>query len=919
MDRAESKGSGGVYPDRWVQGSGSSFPAIGWALLAYVAVFSAFNWLSPTDLEVRKGVIDLGQIVAGAWAAFLCIVAARSAADTRGRISWMLFGAGFAASALGEALWAYFELVMGEELPSPSIADIAYGLMYPLVFVALMFQAPRSETKLGKITSSLDAVMFTLAGAALVWHFILGPALVVTDNLYLALVSAFYPLGDILLLLALASLLLRVPLERVPRHSLPLVAAFVIMIFTDTVYTVLVLSDEYQTGSPIDCLWTWSYVLVGLAALIYQRQRIKEGRGSALDTMNLGGTRFIRMLLPYVALPLAGLLVFVSLDRPEEAPMTPVYVALGTAVTLFVLTLLRQFLVLVENNQLSLALAALSRELEARVAKRTQELAERTNQLESINRVATQISLCLTPGEVQSTGMRLACDAMGFSASAAWLATPEGQFVLAAHHGLSDEAARALVDLAQRSPVFTEGLRTEVPRLLRWSELGLEPPLELSGTERGDGLLVLPLQSRRINLGAMTLGGQQKAGLTDGDLSLGWAVGASLGVGLENANHYEELRRLADRDSVTNLFNHRAIHRRIEEEVKRSERTGHEFSVVMMDLDGFKLFNDTYGHPEGDLVLRDVAALLVESTREFDVVGRYGGDEFIVLLPETSQAQARAVAERVRSALGGRPYASHDGGNIPVRMSFGIATFPRDAKGCQQLVGSADVNLYLSKQQGGDLITASETEGGGSITKVGQFGVLDGLVTAVDNKDHYTRQHSEDVTEYAVALAQRMGLSEDTIRTLRIAGLLHDVGKIGVPDRVLRKPGRLDEDELSTIKQHASLGEMIIKEVPNIAEVVAAVGAHHERFDGCGYPRGLRAQDIPLLGRVLAVADAYSAMTNDRPYRKALSAEQAKAELVRVAGSQLDPELVWGFLAVLEDRREGESANGEPYMTQETA
>ncbi|MDP2661429.1 MAG: diguanylate cyclase, partial [Dehalococcoidia bacterium] len=334
----------------------------------------------------------------------------------------------------------------------------------------------------------------------------------------------------------------------------------------------------------------------------------------------------------------------------------------------------------------------------------------------------------------------------------------------------------------------------------------------------------------------------------------------------------------------------------------------------------FKLFNDTYGHPEGDRVLRDVAALLSENTREFDVLARYGGDEFIALLPETGQAQARVVAERVRRSLSERAYASHDGGNIPIRMSFGIATYPQDARGCQRLVGSADANLYLSKQHGGDLITANETEGGEVIPKLGHFGVLDGLVTAVDNKDHYTRQHSEDVTNFAVSLAQRMGLSEDTVRTLRIAGLLHDVGKIGVPDRVLHKPGRLDDDEMSVIKQHASLGEMIIKGVPNTLEVMAAVGAHHEKFDGSGYPRGLQAQNIPLLGRILAVADAYSAMVADRPYRKGLSVEQAQAELLRVAGSQLDPELVRVFLTLLEDnRRKSDSEEDGPIMTQRTA
>ncbi len=170
----------------------------------------------------------------------------------------------------------------------------------------------------------------------------------------------------------------------------------------------------------------------------------------------------------------------------------------------------------------------------------------------------------------------------------------------------------------------------------------------------------------------------------------------------------------------------------------------------------------------------------------------------------------------------------------------------------------------------------------------------------MDHKDHYTRKHSEDVTTYSLHIAQAMGLSEETQRTLRIAGLLHDVGKIGVPDRILRKPGQLDEDEFAVIKQHAQLGELIIKEVPNESDVLAAVGAHHERMDGRGYPRGLRGNGIPLLGRILAVADAYSAMTTDRPYRTARSHEEAKAELLRVASAQLDEDVVSVFLSALE-------------------
>ena len=169
-------------------------------------------------------------------------------------------------------------------------------------------------------------------------------------------------------------------------------------------------------------------------------------------------------------------------------------------------------------------------------------------------------------------------------------------------------------------------------------------------------------------------------------------------------------------------------------------------------------------------------------------------------------------------------------------------------------------------------------------------------MAAVDNKDSYTHRHSDEVTEYALAIAAALGLSDETQRIVRVAGLLHDVGKIGVPGSILRKPGRLTSDEYEIMKQHTLLGELIIQEVPNLKEIRAVVGSHHERWDGSGYPRGLAGEAIPLLGRIMSVADAYSAMISDRPYRSSLTTDVAIAELRAGAGTQFDPTLVELFV-----------------------
>lgn len=241
---------------------------------------------------------------------------------------------------------------------------------------------------------------------------------------------------------------------------------------------------------------------------------------------------------------------------------------------------------------------------------------------------------------------------------------------------------------------------------------------------------------------------------------------------------------------------------------------------------------------------------------------------------------------------------------MPVLLSYGIAAYPEQGESIGEMLSAADAYLYRSKQKGGDAVSASTTETTDGMQCPGSFDVLDGLVTTVDNKDHYTRKHSDDVCARSLTLAASIGLSDDTQRALRIAALLHDVGKIGVPDHVLRKPSTLTMTELEAVRQHVNLGRLIVKELPDLNEVLEAIASHHERWDGGGYPKGLKGEEIPLLGRILAVTDAYSAMTTDRPYRKARTAAQAAEELRSVAGSQLDPALVKSFLALLGENRD---------------
>jgi diguanylate cyclase (GGDEF)-like protein/putative nucleotidyltransferase with HDIG domain len=368
------------------------------------------------------------------------------------------------------------------------------------------------------------------------------------------------------------------------------------------------------------------------------------------------------------------------------------------------------------------------------------------------------------------------------------------------------------------------------------------------------------------------------------------AVGSDIAAALRSIRMISEARKLADRDPVTGLHNHRSAYQRLHAETERHKRDEKPFAVLMLDLDNFKLFNDTYGHPAGDEVLKRVAAVLRRSCRETDTVARYGGDEFFVLLPETTLKAAIRCAERIQTALGKERFRYRDSEPLPIGFSYGISVFPDDSKDPQELVSVADSNLYESKTQGGNRITVRGRESlESTLSGIAGLDLFGALLTAIDNKDGYTRKHSEEVTEYSVQIARALGLPPATLETVRVSGLLHDVGKIGVPDAVLRKPGRLEPEEFELMKQHPVFGALIVGAIPEMEEVVLGVRSHHERYDGRGYPDGLVGEEIPLIGRIMAVADAFSAMTTSRPYRKGLSEPQALDEIMRGLGSQFDP------------------------------
>ena len=351
----------------------------------------------------------------------------------------------------------------------------------------------------------------------------------------------------------------------------------------------------------------------------------------------------------------------------------------------------------------------------------------------------------------------------------------------------------------------------------------------------------------------------------------------------------------ADRDPLTDLYNHRTFHHRLRQEGERAADNGGYVAVGTMDIDNFKFFNDTFGHLVGDDIICRIAGVLRRSCRESDIAARVGGDEFAVLMPGATAQAAQEWMARLRAAVGELVYDPGDGAlPVPFRLSVGVATFPIDTTDPAELVYLADKRALADKTTGAGRepeqlrqALAQQIEG---------FPMLDALVAAVDNKDRYTRQHSEEVMEYAGLIARQMGLNPCQTASLKTAALIHDVGKIGVPNQILRHPGALSPADYEAIKRHPALGGILVGAVPELAHTLAAVRHHHERWDGGGYPDGLAGEAIPLSARVMAVADAYSAMTTTRPYRRGLPPDEARARLLAGAGSQWDSQCVQALL-----------------------
>jgi len=378
-------------------------------------------------------------------------------------------------------------------------------------------------------------------------------------------------------------------------------------------------------------------------------------------------------------------------------------------------------------------------------------------------------------------------------------------------------------------------------------------------------------------------------------------------LALENSS----LRRRSTTDPLTGLFNHRHFHERLDAELARTERDTAPLSVAIMDVDDFDRVNNIYGHAVGDRRLRSIADRLFAGARGSDIVCRLGGDEFAVVMPDTDPVEAYKACLRLQDEL-----RQPDGVcPLPTAVSIGVASAPGDAGSREELVQKADGALYWAKFHGREQVVifdAALVQALGPEQRIAMLqeeaylNMVQMLASAVDARDPYTQRHSSNVAALSVALAEELGLSEAHAAELQTAALLHDVGKIGIPDAILRKAAMLTDEERAQVAEHPQLAARILSAIPR-REILPWIESHHERWDGAGYPRGLAGEAIPLEARIIALCDAYDAITTDRPYRNGRSRAEARRELLSHAGSQFDPELTVRFVSLVERREETRS------------
>ncbi|MDQ2085800.1 diguanylate cyclase [Herbivorax sp. ANBcel31] len=373
-------------------------------------------------------------------------------------------------------------------------------------------------------------------------------------------------------------------------------------------------------------------------------------------------------------------------------------------------------------------------------------------------------------------------------------------------------------------------------------------------------------------------------------------------ISSQNNKHIYKLERIAFIDNLTGVYNHRYFHTLVEEKIKHADSTNSSLGMIMIDIDNFRKYNNTYGRNEGDELLAKTAYVLFKETKKQDIVCRYGGDEFAILISDTNTNDVLWIIERIKKSY--KEMVRKEKLPEDITLSIGYSIYPNFARNMDDLVMQATSALYQAKNKGRNNVQLyrdvfEEIKAFFNSDEDQLFAGVRVLLGTVSAKDKYTLRHSERVMDYTEKIGRELGLSKSRLRELKIAALLHDIGKVEIPEAILNKSTPLTNSELLLMRNHPIYSVDILEPLSSMELLIDTIKHHHERYDGNGYPSRIKGNKIPFEARILCVADAFDAMLSNRPYRKGMNLEQAVKELKKESGSQFDPDIVDALLSVL--------------------